>query len=764
VRAIVAPDVFEVTEDPAWIIEDDACDLLRETSRESRFTVSNGFLGVRCSRAIDWGARPSVSPGTFVAGLFDTVGTQGPASALVQAPGWLQIGIASSAAAVRSNDSPMLPHRLVLDMRRGMLLGESRHDDGVAPGIRIRAVHLVSLSTRATGLQLLEMSVAGAGVEIALTANVEQRPSGLVAEVLEQSTAVWRTKTSGMRLGMAVAASLELDGIRLAPATVDTFAWSWHWKSRTGAIAIFERHVAFSRGSDADVDVGGKAQNALDVVQKLGWRAVVTAHEAAWTQRWHESDIEVAGDAAAQEALRFGIYHLNSAADPTQDRVSIGARALTGEDYHGHVFWDTEIYLLPFYIMTWPEAARALLMYRFRTLDGARAKAVRLGWRGALYAWESADTGDETAPERVIGADRQVVEIFSGQEEQHISADVAYAIWQYWLATGDESFLLDAGAEVLLETGRFWASRAVLEADGRRHIRGVIGPDEYHEHVDDSAYTNVMARWNIRRALEVAALLKERWPARYADLTHRLALDESELEQWRDAAETMVTGFDPATGLFEEFEGYFGLEDIDLTAYAGRSVPMDVVLGRERTKKSQIVKQADVVALLALLPEEFPGAAAAANFHYYEPRCDHGSSLSRAMHALAAARLGLTPMAMRYMMGASAIDLRDTHAAIAGGVHIAAQGGIWLAAIFGFSGLSLRDDGVAIDPRLPPNWNGLKFRFRWRGRTVALAFDGVAQFVVASLEAGEPMHLFIRGEPRALRTGEAVRVTTAIAR
>jgi trehalose/maltose hydrolase-like predicted phosphorylase len=172
------------------------------------------------------------------------------------------------------------------------------------------------------------------------------------------------------------------------------------------------------------------------------------------------------------------------------------------------VFWDTEIFLLPFYVLTWPEAARALLMYRFRTLDAARAKAARMGWRGALYAWESADSGAETTPEQVIGPDRRVVDVLSGRQEQHISADVAYAVWQYWQATGDEAFLLDAGAEILLETARFWSSRAQPEADGSRHIRGVIGPDEYHEHIDDNAFTNVMARWNIRRALDVAALLR----------------------------------------------------------------------------------------------------------------------------------------------------------------------------------------------------------------------------------------------------------------
>ena len=485
---------------------------------------------------------------------------------------------------------------------------------------------------------------------------------------------------------------------------------------------------------------------------------MVAAHEAAWENRWQLSGVEVEGDALAQRALRFAVYHLNSAANPYDERVSIGARALTGDGYHGHVFWDTEIYLLPFYILTWPEAARALLMYRFHTLDSARAKAAGMGWRGALYAWESADTGAEATPAFVVGPDRQIMPVHCGEQEQHISADVAYAVWQYWQATGDDEFLCDAGAEIILETGRFWASRAGLEPDGYCHIRGVIGPDEYHENIDDSAYTNVMARWNIHRALDVAALLRERWPECWARLASSLDLSEAELKQWCTVAETMATGLDPETGLFEEFEGYFELEKIDLTVYEGRSVPMDVVLGRERTRRSQVVKQADVVALLALLPEEFAGDTGTKNLRYYEPRCGHGSSLSPSMHGLVAARLGQTEMALRYFRQGAAIDLSDTHAAIDQGVHIGALGGNWMLAVLGFAGLSMRIDGLAIDPKLPPAWRSLAFPVQWRGRSLRIKIDQEKRLLEATLGKGEPMTLAINDNPHDLRRDQMVRV------
>jgi trehalose/maltose hydrolase-like predicted phosphorylase len=348
------------------------------------------------------------------------------------------------------------------------------------------------------------------------------------------------------------------------------------------------------------------------------------------------------------------------------------------------------------------------------------------------------------------------VEILTGQMEHHISADVAYAVWHYWRATGDDDFFLRAGAEILLDTARFWASRAVAETDGRRHIRHVIGPDEYHEDVDDNAFTNLMARWNIARALEAVELLQARWPDQAAALRQKLALGDNELADWRDAVERIVTGLDPATGIYEQFAGFHALEPLDLAAYAERTVPIDVVIGRERTQRSQVVKQADVVALMALLPEEFPGATAERNFRHYEPRCAHGSSLSAGMHAVVAARLGDAEMALRYLRETAATDL-DLDPNSAGGVRIAGLGALWQAVMLGFAGLDLRGDTLGIDPRLPPQWRRLSFRVCWRGRSVAIRIAG--RNVEATLVEGEPMEMQIAAATQKLTPGETLQVS-----
>jgi len=477
---------------------------------------------------------------------------------------------------------------------------------------------------------------------------------------------------------------------------------------------------------------------------------MVAAHETAWQQRWDASDVVIEGDDEVQQALRFAVYHLTSAANPEDETVSVGARGLTGDAYFGHVFWDTETYLLPFYTATWPEAARAMLMYRYHTLPGARAKANAMGYMGALYAWESADTGEETTPEQVVGPNGEMIDILTGRMEHHISADIAYAVWQYWRATGDDAFFLDAGAEILLETARFWVSRAVPEAEGKRHIRHVIGPDEYHEDVDDNAFTNVLARWNISRGLETIEVMRARWPERAGSLFERLALNEAELADWQDAVGSIVTGFDPVTGLYEQFAGYDNLEPIDLSRYADRKVPIDVVLGRERTQRLQVVKQADVVALLALLPDEFPGAAAKANFRHYEPRCAQGSSLSAGIHALVAARLGETEIALRFLRQAAAADLElDPNSA--GGIRIAGLGGLWQAIVLGFAGLGMDGEAITLTPQLPPEWRSVSFAVHWRGRPIQLRIAG--DIVRIAIPDGNPVQIRVCGDMHVVQGG-----------
>jgi trehalose/maltose hydrolase-like predicted phosphorylase len=758
-------EALQPTQDPDWVLSHEGYNVLTESAVESRFAFGNGFLGMRAARSITRGptwvawlgySRWASWPRCYVAGLFDVPNIEPPVPALVPIADWCRVRILLDGVQLLEHGGEVRGGIRKLDLHRGLLLSAWTHHTAAGITYEVQELRLLSLADRAAGLQLLRFSIDRDGVDVTLEASFAMAGLGMEPVRLEHDIGAWRLEGSGKSVAMAGSAMLRLGDTPLPPERPFPLRWVWRWRSVARQMAEFDRLVGVARADMPEEDPAPHAIAALARSRALGWRAVLAEHEAIWDARWAASDIVIDSDEIMQRAVRFAAYHLTSTANPEDDRVSIGARALTGDAYLGHVFWDTEIYLLPFYTAVWPEAARALLMYRSHTLPGARVKAAHFGFRGALYAWESADTGVETTPERVIGADGTQVDILTGRMEHHISADVAYAVWQYWRFTGDEDFFLRAGAEILLDTARFWASRAVAEADGKRHIRHVIGPDEYHEDVDDNAFTNVMARWNIGRGLEAMDVLRERWPNHAAALREKLALGDEELADWRDAIARIVTGLDPATGIYEQFTGFHALQPLELTAYADRKVPIDVIIGHELTQRSQVVKQADVVALIALLPEEFPDAMAEKNFRYYEPRCAHGSSLSTGMHALVAARLGDAAMASHYLRATAATDL-DLDPNSAGGVHVAGLGALWQAVILGFAGLDLKGDMLGVDPKLPPQWRSLSFRVCWRGRSVAIRItDGIVQ---ATLVEGEGMDMRIAATKGKLAPGATLQVS-----
>ena len=764
------------TADPSWLLIEEGFNVAREHEIESLFAISNGYLGTRGSLAE--GSSLS-SPATFVAGIFDMNSMSDSNPELAVAPDWTRLRIIVEGQELKLEEGKFLDHRRILDLRQGMLWREWRHQDPTGRITRLRFLRLASLADRHVLLQSMALTpenysgrvrleslvvqpLRGKGqYSLAVPANIPPPPT-LVPSASSSSprnTVVLtvRTLATGKAIAFAVESRLRTEeGESIggsAELGSDRMVEPWDWDVEIGKSYRLDRLacVYTSRDTDRPEEM---AANRLEKSFKNGVEKVVASHSQAWESRWRDADVQVEGDNEAQRALRFAIYHLIGTANPKDERASIGARGLTGAVYKGHVFWDTEIYMLPFYLFTCPAAARALLMYRSHTLSAARAKAHSLGYRGALYPWESADTGDETTPRLVLAPDGEVITILSGEQEHHISADIAYAVWQYWQASGDHSFLLNAGAEIILEAARFWASRGQIEADGRYHIRHVIGPDEYHEDVDDNAYTNVMAQWNMERGAEVVRILEIRWPERWRELAERLRIATEEPEQWLRLGKAMYTGLDPATGLFEQFRGYFGLEEIDLAAYEGRTAPMDVLLGRDRIQASKVIKQPDVLMLIYLLWDRFPARVREANFRYYDPRTGHGSSLSPSIHALIAARLGDLELAERYFKQSAEIDLANNMGNAAGGVHAAAQGGLWQATVLGIGGLQLHTTGLDFDPHLPHRWRGLRFPVQWQNRLLRVTVGAKPTTIEIQNEGERAVDVALAGYTKAtVRSG-----------
>ena len=494
-----------------------------------------------------------------------------------------------------------------------------------------------------------------------------------------------------------------------------------------GRLTRVAAYVSSSDGPEPD-----RAAARLRAPVAVGFDALLAEHRCEWARRWERGDVVIEGDDDLQLAVRVACYHLIGS---VRDRgeAAVGARGLTGRAYRGHVFWDADTFVLPYLAATHPRAARAMLRYRARRLEAACAAARAEGCRGARFPWESADSGEDVTPRAARDLAGRLVRIRTGEAEVHIVGQVAWAAAHYIDWTGDERFAQGDGRRLLVETARYWASRARFDDGGRAHVYGVIGPDEYHEPVDDNAFTNLIARWNLRRAAEIA---------RQGSGGATDGPDPAEVRRWIEIADALVDGYDPVTGVYEQFAGFFRLEPLRIADVADRPVAADLLLGRDRVRGAQVVKQADVLMAHHLLPGEVAAGSLAANLDYYEPRTAHGSSLSPGIHAALLARAGRFDAALSALRTAARVDLDDVTGTAAGGVHLASMGSVWQALAFGFAGVRPQRHALAIDPRLPPAWTSLALALRFRGVPVRVMIESGGVHV----EAARPVSLCVGDE------------------
>lgn len=488
-------------------------------------------------------------------------------------------------------------------------------------------------------------------------------------------------------------------------------------------------YISVFTGNDGADDVAAAAVKAARSASDMGYDALFAEHKAEWDIRWDYSDVIIEGDDEAQLALRYSIYHLLIIAPGHSDRVSIPARGLSGQTYKGAIFWDTEMFMLPFFLHTDPKVAQNLIRYRVNTLDGAREKAKEYGFRGAFYAWESQERGNDAC------SDYNITDVFTGRpmrtyfrdKQVHISADVAYAIWETYEFTGDDKTILDGGAEVILECARFFYSYCVFKPDrGRYEIIDVIGPDEYHERVANNAYTSRMVKNTFDAALRSVELLKQKYPDEYAKLIKKLDFEE-DLCNIKRVSEKLYVPQPNEDGIIEQFEGYFKLEDCTVDEVRSRLKDDKEYWGGAYgvASDTKVIKQADVVLMLNLFKDEYSKEIKQKNWEYYEPRTEHGSSLSPCIYALLACECGNQEWGYPYFMKTASVDLTGNTKQFAGliyigGTHPAANGGAWMSAVQGFAGLSVTDGKIKVEPRLPQKWQRLKFNVVVRGERYAI--------------------------------------------
>lgn len=660
-------------DDPEWAVVIDGVDPVREPARDARLAMVDGVTGTLGSPLVEY---PPAQREVLVAGVYRGTGSE---SYLLSAPDWTRL-----AGHLDSRQSS----RRVLDLRTGLvyhhLVTELGHVRTISfasrarPGIGVLLAEGAGARSPRSGLLAVPRAAAGQRV-------VESAKGG------PERSAMARIR--GAAGGISVAASETVTGRR--------------------ASRRLERIVAV-RASGRRLPTEAAARSLLAEARDAGFDRLLAEQRTFWAARWGDADIRIEGDPEMQRAIRFALFELMAHA-PCRGEAAIGARGVTGSKYRGHVFWDTDVFVLPFLAATNPKAARTILEYRVRRLDAARAAGRDAGLTGAWIPWESAADGRDVTPDWITGADGLPLQVLTGRHELHIVSDVAWAAATYADWTGDRAFAAGPGGELLVETARFWASRFERSADGSAHLSGIIGPDEYHNMIADNAFTNVMARWNLRRAAAWADAGPDPSGGSSRHGFGFVAPDPVERMSWLELAGQIADGFDPATGLYEQFRGFFELEPVKIVEVATRPLSGEVFLGRDRVAHTQCVKQPDVLMMYHLVPDELTPNTLAANLDFYDPRTSFGSSLGPGIHAALMAREGRSEEALAVLRLAASIDLDDARSQAAEGLHIAAMGSLWQALVLGFAGLRPAGDMLAIDPHLPLAWRALEVPFRLRG-------------------------------------------------
>ena len=534
---------------------------------------------------------------------------------------------------------------------------------------------------------------------------------------------------------VAVAEAVDLDfGAPTYRQTENKHLRELTFEAEAGRTYAFCKYFAvFTELDSTGQPAAEAAVNCVRAARTAGYDVCLQRHNAEWAERWARADVIIEGDDEAQLALRYSIFQLLMVAPVAGSAHSIPARALSGQVYKGAIFWDTEMFMFPFFIHTCPAQARELMRYRIKTLDGARRKAKTegVGFEGAFYAWESQETGDEACTYFNIGdpITKRDLRTYFRDKQVHISGDVAIALWEYFKLTGDDTLLLEGGAEVILECARFYYSYAYFnKCKGRYELLDVVGPDEYHERVNNNAFTNQVAQATFELAVRVVDYLEQKHPARLAALLAKLAIAE-ELPRFGEAAELLyVPPPDPNSGVIEQFDTYFKLQDVAVQDLKARRLDPNEYLGGGQglAVPTKVIKQADVIMMLNLFKDRYPEAVKRANWEYYEPRTEHGSSLSASAYALVATEIGKLEPAYAYFLKTAKIDLEADYkvrvgTTFMGGSHPAANGGAWMTAILGFGGVRATEHRVFINPQLYPKWTGLRFNLCYQGDRFAIA-------------------------------------------
>ncbi len=716
-------DTARTLEVHPWQIIETQPDPVHRKKHETLFSLGNGYLGLRGS--FEEGIKDETSDrGAYINGIYDYYPYVYNWRRTAYPPrGHSMLNVADyNIIAARINDEQVnvldddvTDYKRVLDMRSGLL---TRSFLWTAPGaaahvtierfVSMARPHCVAYRYSVTPVDInaqieFESSIDGD------VKNVNWKKRALhTIHLGDRNGAIFltqRTSESNFSLGFAALHKTSGDFTSLKHTVdgerVNTLV---AFNGRPNQACILEKYVAIFDSRDIpEAELVNAAIREAESAAEAGFDALLKEHADYWADFWNDADLQIVGDDAAQQGVRYALFQLAQSTG-RDGKTNCGANGLTGEAYNGHVFWDSEMYILPAFLYSRPEIARSMMEYRYWILPEARKRAQELEHPGACFSWESI-SGEECGW------------IFEAATDQyHLQSDIAYAIIKYYEATGDDDFLTNYGAEVLFETAKCMAHRGAFIPlkDNKFCINVVCGPDEYTPAVDNNCYTNCLCKLHLDYAEKLARRMEREFPQKWADLCSRLELTDEELDLWRRASDNMYIPYDEKLGINPQDDQFLYRDPVDVNELKKRGYIL-MNMHPLNLWRFQVAKQADVVLLNLVLGNWFSPELKKANFDYYEPKTIHDSSLSPSIHSIMASEIGYREKAYEYFTRTARMDLDDVKGNTAGGCHTACMGGSWMTIVYGFGGMRVYDGKVHLDPYVPEDWESYSFKILFRG-------------------------------------------------
>jgi kojibiose phosphorylase len=690
--------------DSAWQMVEDNFDPRKLAHFETLFTLSNGYAGVRGSLSMS----PLLAdPGFYVAGVYESRG--GYETELVNLPCWLSVSAYLDGFTLDLKKGKVIDYRRVLDMRRGILITDITWKDDAKRTWKFTSNRIMHQTEKHLGLEWGTVTVIDAGGKLELISKIDAwavKHGSLSGKTCYDNCTL---QDSGNDAGISLQVTTKKTGFTVSESSIisapgvvnrmvsiddDRIEERLTVPVQPGEVIPFKKFTTIYTSRDVE-NPSDAAVEELKRLTSSDFDGLVDEHIKAWEEIWNNIDICIDGDGRAQLGMRFNLFHLASMPNKNDDKVSIGAKGLHGNGYQGHVYWDTEIFMLPMFIYTQPDIARTLLQYRYNFLSDAVENAREMGVAGAKYPWHSSHIGRETS--------------WLGWQE-HLNPDIAYAVDQYISATGDDEFYLKYGAELIIATAAYWPARVVWE-DGKGYVlHNTCGPDEIHTNISNNAYTNYLIRWHMQRAVKAAKYLQDN--GKWKEISGRYAIKDADLKIWDDIGNKMYLPYLPGQIFLNQFDGHELLPEREIDRTMTKMQYVGPV--QHSFKTTKVAQQADTVLLYTLFPHDFSLEEQKQAYLFYDPRCSHTSTLSRCIYSRVATQSGMLDEGLRQFMVSLETDT-GVNAECESGIHAACLGGNWLAMIMGFGGFTIKNGMPSFAPVLPEKWSSLSYCIKWRG-------------------------------------------------